>query len=99
MIRLLELSCLSVFAGVNLLAQADVPPIVQKVGLLGLIAFMVVQNYRQSHENTKELNARNRRLEKLVADDIDAKRRLAEALHNLPPLSAERQPTSSEKPQ
>lgn len=77
MIRLLELGSLGTFAGASITATVmPIPPdwIVQ-FGALGLVAFMVCQNYRQTRE-----------LMKLSANHAAAMNRISQCLEDRPCL-------------
>jgi hypothetical protein len=77
LLRALELTSLSVFGVAYVLAETvtATPEPLLKFGPLGLVAFMIVQNYRQS----KDLTRANERLSASLS-------RIAEALEDRPCL-------------
>jgi len=94
MVKLLELTSLGVFAGCSMVGTIPSPGIpgwVFQFGALGLVAFMVLQNYRQQtatikvvKEKDKQIAEYNERMARLVSEYTDATRRLAECLEDRP---------------
>jgi hypothetical protein len=86
-----EFASLGLFAactiGRGLLGAETVPdlPFLQ-FGALGLVGFMVFQNYRQQKEAQKIINSQYDRMANLLSADTDAKVRLSEALEERPCL-------------
>ncbi len=90
MIKLFELTSLGVFAGCSMLSSAGAMPDWTKgITLLSLVAFMVFQSYRQQSAMGKQLDKQAARLAQLVADDTDAKNRLAQCLEDRPCLKGD----------
>ena len=90
MIKLLELTSFGVFAGCSTLASVGTwPELTKGITLISLLAFMVFQSYRQQTAMGKQLDKQNARLAQLVADDTDAKNRLAQALEDRPCLKGD----------
>lgn len=77
MIRVLELGSLGAFAGSTVTASvmATPPNWVIQFGALGIVAFMVFQNYRQTRE-----------LMKLSAEQARAMNRISQCLEDRPCL-------------
>lgn len=84
-IKALELLSLSTFAGCSLFAQmGPSPPMwVFQFGALGIVGFMVFQNYRQMRETNKVLAYKNRQIEKQNVRLLEAEENLARALEHV----------------
>jgi len=85
-LRALELGSLALFGTCSLavsLIPESTEPFLQ-FGALGLVGFMVFQNYRQSRDKDKTISSQSERMARLIADDTDAKNRLAQVLEDRP---------------
>lgn len=69
MIRLLELGSLGTYAGASLAASVmATPPDWLQLGALGIVGFMVFQNYRQNREMRQLIAEKDARLERRAAE-------------------------------
>ncbi len=88
MLRFFEISALAVFSACHVAVGASVPTgNFLQFGALGLVAFMILQNYRQQNalgkviaEKDRAIAEQNGRMANLIAADTDAKNRLADVL-------------------
>jgi len=96
MLNILTNVSLGVFAAANLSTPflAQTPPgveeLVGKLGALGLCAFMVFQNYRQSEAMARVLREKDSQLVALTEKKLDVDRKHAEAIEGLSAALRER---------
>ena len=91
--RLLELASLTSFAAIAVVGDilSPTPQWVTQYGALALVAFMVMQNYRQSRETHKALREKDFQIQqgtfranKLTEESIIAMNRLANCFEDRP---------------
>lgn len=90
-LRMIEWTFLAMFGGCGIVASieslADAPTL--QVGAFGLVGFVVSMSHRQSKEQRGDIRRNQDRMAQLIADDTDAKNRLAEALGDRPCLAGD----------
>ena len=93
-LRILEYGSLGFFSVGTFIAKTSelpMPSWVESGGMIALVGFMVIQNYRQqitlgkviAHKDD-QLAAQNERMANLVASDIDSHKALTQALNLRP---------------
>ncbi len=89
MLRLLELTSLGIFGSCTILSNLPSSPAFLEYGSLSVIAFMVIQNYRQSKYAAERDDKKNERLEELTTKNTSALNRMAQALEDRPCLGGD----------